>query len=147
MQLEGKRLALLELEIVDVGLCGNLDALLLHELLIGFTDERFQCFLPDRIAELLANHGRRRLAGPEPWQSYRRRVPSGGFIFRILHSLRGHRNLNVPLDSLGCARRELDFHVRNITVWPTARPHSCRTIQARIEPTSRVSRIFVRGTA
>ena len=89
--------------------------LLLHELLVRFLDERLERLLPDRVAEFLANHRRRRLPGPEAGQPHRRGVPPRGFVLGVLHGFDRNRDLDVALDSFGRARGKLDFHVRNIT--------------------------------
>ena len=115
MKLERERLSLFELEIVDVRLCSDLDALLLHELLVGLANEGLERFLPDRFPEFLANNGRRRLSGSEAGQSHRRGVTPRGFLLGLLHDLDRNRDLDVALDSFGRARGKLDFHVRNIT--------------------------------
>ena len=64
VQLEREWLAFLELEVVDVGLCRDLDALLLNEFLVGLADQRLQSFLADRLAELFSDYRRRCLARP-----------------------------------------------------------------------------------
>ena len=115
VQLKGERLSLFELQIVDVRLCRDLDALLLHELLVGLANDRLQRFLPDRFAELLPDYGRGRFPGSETGQPDCGGIPLRGLVFRILHHFWGHGDLNVALDPLRSARRKLDLHVRNIT--------------------------------
>src|SRR6266480_4708272 len=124
MELEGKWLAFLELEIVDVRLCRDLDALFLHELLISLSNERLEGFLSDSIPELLSHHRRWCLPGPESGKPHSRRVAPRRFILGVLDRLRGHGNLYVSFDPLRCAGRELDFHASNITDWQRSKRHS-----------------------
>src|SRR5688500_3216768 len=71
VKLEGERLPLLEFQIMDVRLCRYLNALLLHELLVSFANQRLQGFLPDCFPELFSDHGRGCFAGSEPGKADR----------------------------------------------------------------------------
>ena len=65
VQLEGERLALLELHVVHVRLRGDLQLLALHHFLERLLHQRLEDLLADGVLEPLAHHRRRRLAGPE----------------------------------------------------------------------------------
>ena len=60
-----ERLALLELQIVDVRLRRDVELLALHDFLERFLHERLDDLLPDRVLEALLDHRRRRLARAE----------------------------------------------------------------------------------
>jgi len=116
VKLECKRLTLLELQVVDMGLRRDFDALLLDKLLVRFANQRLERFLPDRVAKLLPDYGRWRLSWPEARKPDSRGVPSGGFVLRVLYRFGWNRDLDVTLDSFRRARGELYLHARNITV-------------------------------
>jgi hypothetical protein len=65
MKLEGERLAVGELHVMDVRLAGELELLALDDLLVRLLNERLQRFLANGIAELLAHHCRRGLSRAE----------------------------------------------------------------------------------
>src|SRR4029078_6788111 len=98
---ESERLAFLEFQIVHMGLRSDLDALLLHELLVSLAEQRFKGFLADGFPKLFSDHGRRRLAGSETGQPDSGGVASRRLFFGVLYRLNRHRHLDVSLDPFG----------------------------------------------
>jgi hypothetical protein len=114
VELEGERLAFLELEVVHVWLRGDLQVLFLDYFLICIPDEGFERFLPDRVGEFFSHHRCGRLAWPEARQSHRRRVTACRLFFGVANRLQRHGHLDVAVDAGSFLLGDLDIHASNI---------------------------------
>src|SRR5262245_43039135 len=123
MQLKSERLALVELQIMNVRLRRNLQMLAIDDFLKRFLYERFDDLLPNRILESLFHELRRGLPGAKPRKPDAARVTPGRLLLGLAHRLDRHLNLEKPLDSVALFRRDLNIHVRKanpVLVIPSA---------------------------
>ena len=112
VKLEAERLALLELEIVDVRLRRDLELLAVHDFLERLLDERLDHLLSNRVLEALLHHRRRRLARTESRQANARRIAARRLVLGVAHGLDGYTDLDQSLEAVGLLRRDLDVHDR-----------------------------------
>ena len=96
--LESEGLALLEFQVVDVGLGRDFDVLLLDDFLIGVANDRFEGFLTDGLSELLANHCGGCLSRAESGKADGRCVAARRLFLSVLYSFNGNGDLDVPVD-------------------------------------------------
>ena len=78
-RLELQRLAVMQMDVADIGRPHNLQAFDLELLLQVFGDQSFQYALPDVTGELLTNQRCRRFSGPESRQL--------GLLYNVGHDL------------------------------------------------------------
>ena len=89
MQLEGERLAVVELHVVGVRLCHELELLALDHRVIRLFQQVVERFLADLVGEFLPNHRGRRFALSETGQAGGGRVPARHAFRRGAHFVGG----------------------------------------------------------
>lgn len=110
VELEAQRLALFELEVMDVGLGRDLELLAVHHFLERFLNERFDDLLTNRVLEALLDHRRRRLARAKPRKTHARRISFRGLVLGVAHGFDGDADLNQSIEAVGFLRRDFDVH-------------------------------------
>jgi hypothetical protein len=110
VQLEGERLPLVEVYVLDARLARRPDLLALEDGLVGFLEKGLDGFLANGLGEPLPHHGRRRLAGSEPGDAHLRCVAACRLIFRVPHLVGRHGDLEHALEPVGLLRCDLDIH-------------------------------------
>jgi hypothetical protein len=112
VKVEGERLALVELEIVDVRLRDRLQLLALEHFLVRVLHEVLEDFLTDGLREFLAHHRGRSLTGTEPGEPNGGRVPASRLLLGVADRLDGDRDLEESLGAFGLLGGDLDIHTR-----------------------------------
>ena len=110
VKLEAERLALLELEVVDVRLRRDFELLAVHHFLERFLNQRLDHLLPNRVLEALLHHRRRGLARAEARASgrwSRSAAPPGPRRRARYRRAHGPRS---ALEAVGFLRRDFDVH-------------------------------------
>jgi hypothetical protein len=110
VQIECQRLALVELEIVDVRLRRNLEILALEDRLVRFLHEVLDGLLPDGIGEALEHHLRGSLSGAEPGKADLGCITTGRTLGGCAHLVGVDRNLEQALRAVGLFGGNLDVH-------------------------------------
>src|SRR5947207_910551 len=106
MQLERERLALVELEIMNVRLRRNLQVLTVDDLLKRLLNERLDHLLAYRVLETLLHELRWRLSWAEAGKPDAGRITARRLLLRLTNGFDRHLNLEKPLDPIALFRRD-----------------------------------------
>jgi hypothetical protein len=134
VQVESEWLAFVELEIVDVRLCRDLEVLALENRLVGLLHEVLDRLLADRVGETLEYHLRGRFPGAEAGQPHFGCITTRGALGGSAYLVRVDRDLEQPLGALGLLGGDLDVHAsQEFNIGPRGSKSAARRLPHVVE--------------